>query len=121
MNKVMLMGKLSFEPELRETRAGVPVANLSVTTMDRAPAKGEGGEDKVLWEHHKVTVWGQTAVSCKRYLRKGSTVFVEGRLRTESYEKEGRSLKVTKVSAEQIKFLDPVAYDAAASGADDGF
>lgn len=109
MNKVMLMGKLSFDPELRETRAGVPVANLSVTTMDRAPSKVEG-EDKIVWEHHKVTVWGKTALSCKQYLRKGSTVFVEGKLRTESYEKDGRSLKVTKVSADQVKFLDPIEH-----------
>lgn len=112
MNRVMLMGKLSFDPELRETKAGVPVANLSVTTMDRSAGKGEGADDKILWEHHRVTVWGKTALSCKQYLHKGSTVFVEGRLRTESYEKDGRPLKITKISADQIKFLDPPAEPA---------
>lgn len=106
MNRVMLMGKLSFEPELRKTHAGVPVANLSVTTQERLPARGDV-EEKVLWEHHKVVVWGKTAESCAQYLHKGSLVFVEGKLRTESYEKEGRTLKITKVSADAIKFLDP--------------
>jgi single-strand DNA-binding protein len=119
MNRVMLMGKLSFEPELRKTHAGVPVANLSVTTQERLPARGDV-EEKVLWEHHKVVVWGKTAESCAQYLHKGSLVFVEGKLRTESYEKEGRTLKVTKVSADAIKFLDPVARPPS-EGTDDAF
>lgn len=105
MNRVLLMGKLTFDPDLKHTNSGLSVCNLSVATMERAERKTTP-EAKPHFEYHRVVAWGQTAETCAKYLRKGSTVFIEGKLRTDTYERDGVKMKSTKVVVDNIKFLD---------------
>ena len=105
MNKVMLMGKLSFDPDFRTTQSGLAVCNLSAATMERAERK-TSDQAKPHFEYHRCTAWGKTAESCKKYLKKDSFVFIEGKLRTDSYEKDGVKKTLTKIVVDNIKFLD---------------
>lgn len=100
MNKVLLMGKLGFDPDMKTTQGGLCIANLSVTTIE------PGKEGKAHFEYHKVVAFGKTAESCGKYLRQGSQVLIEGKLKTDSYEKNGQKVKATKVIADAVKFLD---------------
>lgn len=106
MNKVILMGRLSFEPELRKTQSGLSVCNLSLATMERIEHKTNDGK-KHHTEYHKLVAWGGMADICAQNLRKGSTVFVEGKVRTDTYEKDGVKVKSTKIVVDSVKFLDP--------------
>lgn len=99
LNKVTLIGNLGSDVELRQTNGGA-VANLSVATS----YKPKQGDDKTEW--HRVTVWGVTAENCAKYLHKGSSVYVEGRLETRSYEKDGVKKYATDVIADRVMFLD---------------
>lgn len=97
MNLVILKGNLGRDPELKHTKSGTPVVSLSVATNGREK-KGEEWIDAVEW--HRVTVWGKQAEHCAKYLQKGRQVLVRGRLKTESYEKDGVKKWETKIIAE---------------------
>jgi single-strand DNA-binding protein len=113
INKVILIGNLGRDPELRYTQGGSAVCNLSVATT-RSYMKGEGkGAEKVEeTEWHKVVVWGKTAEFCNQYLAKGRQCYVEGRLQTRSYEdKDGIKRYSTDIVAETVQFLGGRAGD----------
>ena len=80
LNKVMVIGHLGQDPEIRYTAAGMPVVNLSVATDDAYRDKEGKRQERVEW--HRVVVVGKLALTCHEYLRKGRQIFVEGRLRT---------------------------------------
>jgi len=104
INKVILIGNLGADPELRYTSSGTPVASLRVATTRRWNEKDGGKKEETEW--HRVTVWGKTAEICKEYLAKGRQVYIEGRLQTRSYDdKQGQKRYATDVVAEQVKFL----------------
>jgi single-strand DNA-binding protein len=103
VNKAILIGNLGRAPELRHTQGGTPVCNLSVaTTRAWTNKQGERTEET---EWHRVTVWGKQAEHCNNYLAKGRSVYVEGRLRTSSYEQDGVKKYTTEIVAETVQFL----------------
>ena len=99
LNRVQLIGNLGADVELKNTPSGKAVANLSVATS----YKPKEGAEKVEW--HRVTVWGVTAENCAKYIAKGSQVFVEGRLETRSWEKDGQKRYSTEIVADSVLFL----------------
>lgn len=108
VNKVIIVGQLSRDPELHTTQGGTAVCRLSIPT-DRT-YKNKQDEDNPVQETewHRVTVWGKQAEMCAQYLRKGREVYVEGRLKTSSYEKKeypGAKFFTTEIVAETVQFL----------------
>lgn len=104
MNKVILIGNLTREPELSETPSGVAVCRFSIAvSRDYTNADGERETD-----FFNVTVWRGRAETCGKYLKKGNKVGVVGRLQNRSYEdKDGIKRSVTDVIAEEVEFLTP--------------
>lgn len=104
VNKAIVVGYLGSDPELKNTQSGQPVCRLSVATT-RVWNNKQTNEKVEETEWHRVTVWGKQAESCARYLKKGRLVYVEGRLRTSSYQKEGQTHYSTEIVAENVQFL----------------
>ena len=104
MNKVMLIGHLGKDPELRYTQNGRPVARLSVATNERWTKADSTQEERTDW--HTVDAWGRTAENCAQYLAKGRQVFIEGRIQYDAVPQEDGSTKYyTKIVAQQVEFL----------------
>lgn len=101
LNKVMLLGNLGAEPELRQTQNGGAVLKLRLATGERY--KDRDGEWKERTEWHNVVVWGKRAEALGRILRKGSSLLVEGSLRTSSYEaQDGSKRYSTEINARNV-------------------
>ena len=114
LNKVMLIGRLGKDPEMRFTPQGNAVATFSLATT-RTWQGGDGSQHKET-EWHTVVAWNKLAEACNQHLRKGRLVYVEGRLQTRSWEDEQRVKHFrTEVIAEQVKFLESGGQAAAAS------
>ena len=104
VNKVILIGNLGADPELRTTQGGQVVASLRIATTDAWTDKGGGRQERTEW--HAVTVWGKTAENCGKFLAKGRQVYVEGRLQSREYQdKEGQTRKAWEVVADAVTFL----------------
>jgi single-strand DNA-binding protein len=106
LNRVTFIGHLGQDPQLRYTPTSNPVCTLSVAT-DESYTNKETGERKEGVEWHRVIVWGKQALNCGEMLAKGRQVYVEGRLRTHSYEKDGDRRYVTEIVAQRVQFLGP--------------
>ena len=103
VNKVILVGNLGRDPEVRETKSGSNVANLRVATTHRAKV-GDEWQEQTEW--HTVTVFGRQAELCGKYLEKGRSVYVEGRNQTRKWQdKNGNDRYSTEVVANDVKFL----------------
>lgn len=107
MNKVMLLGNLGAEPELRTTPGGQSVLKLRLATTDSFVDKNQQRQDRTEW--HTVTIWGRRGEALHRLLVKGSRILVEGRLHTSSYEKDGVKKYRTEVIAEDVFFAGGVS------------
>jgi single-strand DNA-binding protein len=105
INKVILIGNLGKDPEIRYTPSGDAIANLTVATSESWKDK-QTGEQKELTEWHRVSAFGKLAQIMGEYLKKGSKVYIEGSLRTRSYEKEGQKHYSTEIRADQMQMLD---------------
>ncbi len=105
VNKVIILGHLGRDPETRYTNAGGAVANISVATSDVWNDKNTG-ERKERSEWHNVVAFNRLAEVAGEYLRKGSKVYIEGKLQTDKYEKEGVQHYSTKVICQQLQMLD---------------
>lgn len=104
VNKVILVGNLGKDPELRFTQSGTAVCSFSVATTEKWTDPTGNLKEQTEW--HKITVWKKQAENCAKYLKKGSSAFIEGRLSTRSYEDQGGQRKyVTEIVAENVKFL----------------
>jgi single-strand DNA-binding protein len=104
VNKVILIGNLGADPELKYTPSNRPVCNLSLATNEVFKDKTGQRQERTEW--HRVTVWGDQAENCSKYLAKGRTVYVEGRLQTRSWDdKEGKKRYSTDVVADRVVFL----------------
>jgi single-strand DNA-binding protein len=104
VNKVILVGNLGNDPELKYTTANRPVANLSLATNEVFKDKAGQRQERTEW--HRVTVWGDQAEHCQKYLRKGRSVYIEGRLQTRSWDdKTGQKRYTTEVVADRVVFL----------------
>jgi len=106
VNKVILVGNLGADPELRYTQSGTAVATLSVATNRRWKDKDGNQQDETEW--HRVIVWAQTAEGCGNYLSKGMKVYVEGRLQTRKWQDQsGNDRYTTEIIAQTIQNLTP--------------
>jgi len=104
VNKVILVGNLGQDPEVRYTPSGSAVANFSIATNESW--KGKDGQDQERTEWHKIVVWGKQAENCGEYLSKGRTVYIEGRLQTRDWtDKEGVKRYTTEIVANTVQFL----------------
>lgn len=105
LNKVLLMGNLTRDPELRYTSGGQPVCNFSIA-INRVWNDKQSGEKKEEATFLRVTVWGKQGEHCAQYLSKGRPVFVEGRLSSRSWETEdGQKRSAVDVVADNVQFL----------------
>ncbi len=104
LNKVMIIGNLGSDPEMRYTPTGRPVTSFSVATS-RSWVTSEG-EPREATEWFRVVAWGNLAEICNRYLSKGSRAYVEGRLQTRSWENQGQKHYRTEVVATEMVILD---------------
>lgn len=104
LNKVILIGRLGADPDVRYTQSGLPVVRFNLATNERVPA-GEGNwEDRTEW--HRIVVFGKIAENCANYLSKGRLVYVEGRLRTNQWEDaQGVRRSTTEIVASDVGFL----------------
>jgi single-strand DNA-binding protein len=104
VNKVILIGRLGADPEIRYTLEGKPVAMMRIATNE---VINRGGTKETLTEWHRVVAFGRLAEICGEYLKVGTQVYLEGRLRTRKFEdKEGRERYITEVVALNLKILD---------------
>ena len=104
VNKVILVGNLGADPELKYTPSNRPVCHLSVATNEVWKDKQGQKQERVEW--HRVNVWGDQAEHCSKYLTKGRMVYVEGRIQTRSWDdKEGKKRYSTGVVADRVVFL----------------
>jgi single-strand DNA-binding protein len=104
VNKVILVGNLGRDPEIRYTKDGQAVANFTLATTENFSSREGKREERTEW--HRIVVWGKTAENCAQYLSKGRTVYIEGRIQTREWEdKEGQKRKTTEVVAQTVQFL----------------
>lgn len=104
VNKVILIGNLGNDPEIRYTPSGAAVANFNIATNESWNSKEGKKEERTEW--HKIVVWSKLAELCGEYLSKGRTVYVEGRLQTREWnDKDGNKRYTTEVVAQTIQFL----------------
>jgi len=106
VNKVIVVGNLGADPDLTETKGGQKVCRLSVATTRKWINK-TSGESSEETEWHRISVWGKQAESCNKFLAKGRQVYVEGRLRTSKFRKDGEETErfSTEIIAEVVQFL----------------
>ena len=117
VNKVILIGNLGRDPEVRYTQGGSAVANFTMATTDTW--QDPSGEKKERTEWHRIVVWGKQAEIVGEYLRKGRPVYVEGSLQTREWtDREGNKRYTTEVRAQRIQFLGRPDDRAAAGPAD---
>ena len=104
VNKVILVGNLGRDPELRYIPSGQAVANFTLATNDRWRDKEGNNQERTEW--HRIVVWGKTAENCAQFLQKGRSVYIEGRLQTREWEdKEGNKRQTTETIAQTVQFL----------------
>lgn len=104
VNKVILIGNLGADPEIRRTQTGTAVTEMRVATSESWKDKNGQRQERVEW--HRVVVWGNTAEACAKYLAKGRQVYVEGRIQTRQWEdKDGQKRYTTEIVANEVTFL----------------
>ncbi len=104
VNKVILIGNLGADPEVRFTPGGQAVANFRVATNESWTDKNQQKQERTEW--HRIVVWGKLAELCGEYLKKGRQAYVEGRLQTREWtDKEGKKNYTTEVVANTVQFL----------------
>ena len=104
VNKVILVGNLGKDPEVRFTPSGRAVAKFSLATTDSWTDQESGRQERTEW--HNIVVWGKQAENCGQYLAKGRQVYIEGAIRSRSYDdKEGNKRYITEIVAQRVQFL----------------
>ena len=105
INKVILVGNLGQDPEIKYTAGGAAVTTLSIATSDSWKDK-DSGMDQERTEWHRVVLWRRLAEIAGEYLKKGSKVYIEGQLQTRKWEQEGQTRYTTEIIARDMQFLD---------------
>lgn len=106
VNKVILIGRLGADPEVRHTQSGTAVCNFNLATSENWKDKNTG-EKRERTEWHRVVAWDRLGEICGGYLGKGSQVYIEGSLQTRQWEdNDGKKRYTTEVVAKSVKFLD---------------
>jgi len=104
VNKAIILGNLGRDPELRHTPAGKAVATLRIATNE--DWTDQSGERQERTEWHTVVVWGRQAENCNQYLKKGRSVYIEGRLSTRKWQdKDGKDRYSTEIVADRVQFI----------------
>jgi single-strand DNA-binding protein len=103
LNRIQLIGHLGKDPESRYTTTGKQVTSFSLAVSQRWNSKGEAKE---FTDWFNVEAWGRLGEVCQEYLKKGSLIYLEGRLKTDRYEVEGETRYFTKVVAQSMQMLD---------------
>jgi len=104
VNKVILVGNLGADPDMRYTQSGAGVCELRLATNESWTDKNGQKQERTEW--HKIIVWGKRAEVCSKYLGKGRQIYVEGRLQTRSWDdKEGNKRYTTEIIANDVQFL----------------
>ncbi len=118
LNKVMLIGRLGRDPELRYTQNGTPVTSLNVATDESYTDRDGNRQERTEW--HRVAVFQKQAELCSNYLSKGSLVYVEGSLQTRKWQdQQGMDRYTTEIRAQRVQFLDRRSNDGGQRGGDD--
>src|SRR5512142_50861 len=119
VNKVILIGRLGADPDIRYTPDGSPVVNFRMANDERVRGADGNWEDKPEW--HRVVVFGKLAENCGTYLNKGKLVYVEGRIQTRQWEdNQGVKRYMTEIVAREVKFLSGSAEQSAQSQSSSG-
>jgi single-strand DNA-binding protein len=105
VNKVILIGNLGADPEIRHLQNGVSVANFRIATSETYKDKTTG-EKREQTEWHSIVAWRGLAEITEKYLKKGSKVYIEGKLRTRKWEKDGIDRYTTEIMADEMNLLD---------------
>lgn len=103
VNKAIILGHLGRDPELKYMQSGQPVCKLNIATSRKYTNKNNEPVEETEW--HRVSVWGKQAEHCNNFLTKGRQVYVEGRLRTSSYDKDGQKHYTTEIVADTVQFI----------------
>lgn len=115
VNKVILVGRLGRDPELKYTQQGTPVVKFSLATDEQWTDKN--GEKQRRTEWHNIVAWSKLAEICQKYLVKGKLVFIEGRLQTQTWDDpEGKKHSRTEIRADSMVMLSPAAAATAEGG-----
>jgi single-strand DNA-binding protein len=114
INKAILIGNLGRDPEVSYTPSGMAVAKFSIATSERWKDKNSG-EMQERTEWHRITAFGRLAEICGEYLSKGRQVYIEGRIQTSSWEKDGITRYSTDIIASEMKMLGPRDFAQAVS------
>ena len=105
INKVILVGNLGNDPEVKSTQSGTQITNISLATSESWKDKNTGQkEERTEW--HRVVFFNRLAEIAGQYLKKGSKVYIEGQLRTRKYEKDGIERYITEIVAKEMQMLD---------------
>jgi len=114
LNKVMLIGRLGKDPEVKYITSGQAVANFSVATSESWQDKDGQNKDRTEW--HRIVIFGKLAEIAGQYLNKGSRVYLEGRLQTREWEKDGQKRSTTEIVVRDMVMLSPKGESAGGGG-----
>ncbi|OFZ15172.1 MAG: single-stranded DNA-binding protein [Bdellovibrionales bacterium GWA2_49_15] len=118
VNKVILLGRLGQDPELKYTPNGSAVCSFSLATSENWVDKGGQKQERTEW--HRIVVWGKLGELCNQYLAKGRQCFLEGRIQTRSWDdKEGQKRYMTEINATTVQFLGANSERGAQTSASD--
>ncbi len=119
VNKVLLIGNLGADPEIRYTQNGTAVATFSLATTERR--KGQDGQVQEVTEWHRIVAWKRLAEICGEYLSKGSKVYIEGKLQTRKWkDQSGVDRYTTEIVAWEMKMLSPRTTPGGGGSAESG-
>ena len=114
VNKVIIIGRLGADPELKTLGSGQAVANFNIATSENWVDRDGAKQERTEW--HRIVVWGKLAEICRQYLSKGRQVFVEGKLQTRSWEdQQGQKRYTTEIVANNVQFIGGANDKATAS------
>jgi single-strand DNA-binding protein len=120
VNKAILVGNLGADPELRYTPSGKAVANFTIATREQWTGKDGQKEEKTEW--HRIVAWARLGEICGEYLKKGSQVYIEGRLQTRSWEdRDGNKRYTTEIVAQTMQMLGASGKQAKVDSVGDQF
>lgn len=114
INKVIIVGRLGQDPEMKTLAQGSVVTRLNVATSENWIDKNGQKQERTEW--HRISVWGKLAEICGKYLAKGRQVYVEGKLQTRSWEENGNKRYATEITAQTVQFLGGAAGASAGAG-----
>jgi single-strand DNA-binding protein len=117
VNKVILVGHVGRDPEFRSLPSGSHIATFSLATTERR-YKDEDGNPRTEW--HNIVAWGKLAEICERYVTKGKQLYIEGSIRTRTYEQDGQKKYFTEIHVQNMEMLGSSPGDTAGGRRDDG-